>query len=182
MSTDPTQYTTVAKILHWLIGLGVIVQIGFGWWMINLPKGVGTVRVDAFNLHKSIGITLGLLIMFRVAWRLMHKAPALPASVPNWQVSAAKASHFLLYGCMLVMPVSGYLGSSFTKYPVKYFGMTLPHWGWDWPLAKTILSQIHYGCVILFIVLIAVHLAAALKHAFIVRDGVFQRMWFGRST
>lgn len=178
MTTTSERYTRVAIILHWLIGLGVIAQIAIGWWMINLPKGVGTARVDTFNLHKSIGMTIGLLVIIRIIWRLTHRAPPLPASVPVWQAHAAKISHCLLYACMLVMPISGYLGSSFTKYPIKYFGMALPHWGWDWPAAKELTSQIHYVCVILFITLIVLHLAAALKHALVTRDGVFQRMWF----
>jgi len=182
MSTNSTQYTTVAKILHWLIGLAVLVQISIGWWMIGLPKGVGTVRVDAFNLHKSIGMTLGLFIIFRVVWRLLHKAPPLPDSVPAWQATAAKISHFLLYACMLVMPVTGFLGSMFTKFPIKYFGYTIYRASGEWPAAKELMSQIHYGCVILFMLLIAMHIAASLKHAFVLRDGVFQRMWFGKGT
>ncbi len=135
MSTNSAQYTTVAKILHWLIGLGVLAQIGIGWWMINLPKGAGTVRVDAFNMHKSIGV--------------------------------------------LVMPVTGVLGSMFTKFPIKYFGYTIYRSSSEWPAAQLLMSQIHYGCVILFMPLIALHIAASLKHEFAPRDGVFQRMWLG---
>lgn len=74
-------------------------------------------------------------------------------------------------------PLSGYLGSSFTKYPVKYFGLTLPKWGWDAPALKELLSAIHYATVWLFMVLIALHAAAALKHLLLDRDGVFERMW-----
>jgi len=77
---------------------------------------------------------------------------------------------------MVVMPLTGYLGSSFTKYPIKYFGMTLPHWGWDAPALKDLMSDVHYGTVIVFMTLIAVHVAAALKHAY-VGGGVFERMW-----
>jgi len=76
------------------------------------------------------------------------------------------------------MPVSGYLGSSFTKYPIKYFGYTLPHWGWDAPALKELMSQIHLVTVVIFVTLIAIHITAALKHLFVNRDGVFQRMWW----
>jgi cytochrome b561 len=78
---------------------------------------------------------------------------------------------------MIVMPVSGYLGSSFTKYPIVYWGMRLPHWGWDAPALKALCSQVHFVTVIIFITLIAIHVGAALKHLIIDRDGVFQRMW-----
>ena len=88
-------------------------------------------------------------------------------------------SHFGLYACMIIMPASGYLGSSFTKYPIKYFGFTLPHWGWDAPAYKEICSQVHYITVIVFMTLIALHIAAAVKHM-LAKDGVIQRMGFRR--
>lgn len=169
------RYNRVAIVLHWLIAIGVLVQIAFGWWMIEIPKNPVGVRAFYFNIHKSIGITLGLLILLRIVWRITHGAPPLPDHIPGWQKLAAKASHFLLYTCMIVMPVSGYLGSSFTKYPIKYWGYTLPHWGWDSPAYKEICSQVHYATVIVFMTLIALHFAAAVKHM-IARDGVIQRI------
>ena len=174
-------YTRTAKVLHWLIGIGVIAQITLGLWMITIPKSPPGVRAEWFNLHKSIGLTLAALILVRLLWRLAHRAPALPLSMAKWERIAAKANHVLLYVCMVVMPVSGYLGSSFTKYPIIYFGMKLPHWGWDAPLLKEICSQVHFTTVVIFITLIAIHIAAAVKHWLVDRDGVAQRMWFQRS-
>lgn len=170
-------YTATAKFLHWLIAVAVFAQISLGLWMIGIPKAPPGVRAYWFNVHKSIGITLGVLILLRLLWRLTHRAPPLPATVPRWQRGAAKASHVLLYVCMIVMPLSGYLGSSFTKYPIKYFGYTLPHWGWEAPALKELMSQVHFVTVIVFITLIAIHVSGALKHLLIDRDGVFQRMW-----
>ena len=170
-------YTGTAKVLHWLIAVFVFAQITLGWWMIGIPKAPPGIRVYWFNVHKSIGITLGLIILVRLLWRLTHRAPPLPATVPAWQRIAAKASHVLLYLCMIAMPLSGYLGSSFTKYPIVYFGMRLPHWGWEAPVLKELCSQVHFVTVTLFITLIAIHVAAALKHLLVNRDGVFQRMW-----
>jgi cytochrome b561 len=100
--------------------------------------------------------------------------------MPQWERTAAAANHWLLYVCMIVMPVSGYLGSSFTKYPILYFGMKLPQWGWDAPALKDLCSQVHYATMVVFIALIALHIAAALKHALVDRDGVVKRMWFQR--
>mgnify|MGYP006289459081 FL=1 len=171
------RYTHVAVILHWIIALGVLGQIAFGWWMIDIPKSPPGVRAYWFNIHKSIGITLGVLMIVRVVWGLMHRAPPLPDHIPAWQRLAAKASHLALYVCMIIMPLSGYLGSSFTKYPIKYWGMTLPNWGWESPVLKDICSDVHQITVIVFMVLIAIHIAAAVKHM-TARDGVTQRMWF----
>lgn len=175
--TNEARYTRTAIVLHWLIALGVFAQLALGWWMIDIPKSPPGVRAYWFNIHKSIGLTLGALILIRIVWRLTHRPPALPASIPSWQRALAAVNHGLLYACMLIMPVSGYLGSSFTKYPIKYWGYTLPHWGWDAPPLKELTSQIHHGTVVLFMLLIALHLAAAIKHRVLGHDGIFERMW-----
>jgi len=178
IGTGPNErYTGIAIALHWLIGVAVFAQISLGLWMIGIPKSPPGIRAYWFNVHKSIGMTIGLLVLVRLAWRLAHRPPVLPMTLRAWQRAAAKASHYGLYVCMLVMPLSGYLGSSFTKYPIKYFGLTLPHWGWDAPHLKDLTSEIHLVTVCVFITLIALHVAAALKHRFVDRDGVFERMF-----
>lgn len=169
------RYTRVMIILHWVIALGVLGQIALGWWMIEIPKHPPGVRAYWFNIHKSIGITLGLLILLRIFWRLKYGAPMLPAHIPPWKQMAAKASHFLMYLCMIIMPLSGYLGSSFTKFPIKYWGYTLPNWGWESEVLKNICSQVHYATVIVFMILIGIHLIAAITHM-MARDGVIQRI------
>jgi cytochrome b561 len=172
----PLRYDRVAITLHWLIALGVLAQIALGWWMIEIPKQPVGVRAYWFNLHKSIGLTLAALIALRVAWRLTHRPPPLPGSVPQWQVRAARASHALLYVCLVVMPLAGYLGSTFSGYPIKYFGLTVPGWGWKDDALKDFFSALHYSAAWCFMVLIGLHVAAALKHLLIDRDGVFARI------
>jgi cytochrome b561 len=167
-------YDRTAVLLHWGIGAAVLGQLALGWWMLDIPKGPDGVRAWWFNLHKSIGMALGLLILLRAGWRITHAAPALP--LPGWQRSAAAASHAGLYACMLVMPLSGYLGSSFSKYPIRVFGAALPHWGWDWPAAKQLLAAVHETAAWAFSVLLCLHIAAALWHA-LRADGIFRRMW-----
>ena len=175
-------YGATAIALHWIVALLVLAQIGLGWWMLDLPKSPPGLRAGWFNAHKSIGLTIGLLALARLAWRLRHPAPPLPASMARWQARVAHASHHLLYACLIVQPLAGYLGSSFTKYPIKVFGYTLPHWGWDSPALKDLFSAIHLGVAMLFSVLVALHVSAALKHLMVDRDEVFQRMWpFARS-
>ncbi|HET7157350.1 MAG TPA: cytochrome b, partial [Burkholderiales bacterium] len=160
------RYTRTAIVLHWLIAAAVFAQISLGLWMIGIPKSPPGVRAYWFNVHKSIGITIGLLVIARLLWRLAHRPPPLPGTVQAWQRMAAKLSHCALYACMIVLPLSGYLGSSFTKYPIKYFGYTLPHWGWDAPGLKELMSQVHFTTACIFITLIVLHVSAALKHRY----------------
>jgi len=171
------RYTNVAVTLHWLIAALVVTQLILGWSMIEIPKQPVGVRAFWFNLHKSNGLTIAFLAVARIAWRIRHPAPPLPASVPAWQRRAAATSHALLYACLLGMPLVGFLGSTFSGYPIKYFGLALPQWGFASPPLKDFFSAVHLGFAWLFMTLIALHAGAALKHLLINRDGVFSRMW-----
>ena len=172
-----TRYTNVAVTLHWLIAALVVAQLVLGWWMIEIPKQPVGVRAFWFNLHKSIGMTIALLVLVRVAWRARHPAPPLPAGVPIWQQRAAAISHALLYACLLGMPLAGFLGSTYSGYPIRYFGITLPTWGYKSDPLKAFFSAVHLGFAWVFMTLIAMHTAAALKHLLLDRDAVFWRMW-----
>jgi cytochrome b561 len=170
------RYTRTAVVLHWLIALGVLTQFGLGWWMRSLPDKTG-VQAYWFNLHKSIGLTVFMLVVVMIAWRIVHPAPALPLSMEPWKRRAARIAHRALYACLLIMPITGYMGSSFTRFPIRYWGTALPNfWGWESPALKALMSQIHLITVIVFMTLVAVHVAAALLHL-ASRDGVFRRMW-----
>lgn len=170
-------YRVPAKVLHWLVGLLIIGMLILGYVMINITKGTPG-RAFYFNLHKSIGVTVAMLVLLRLVWRLTHRAPALPA-LPRWQTVSAQWSHRILYLCMVVQPVSGYLSSSFNKYGVKFFGLALPQWGWNDPFLRDLFGNIHYVAGALFSALVLVHVLAALKHLLVDHDGVFERMWRG---
>jgi len=171
------RYDQVAIALHWLIAVAIIAQITLGWWMIGIPKEPVGVRASWFNLHKSIGIALASLIFLRLAWRLTHRPPSLPASLPAWQVRAAAVNHWMLYACLVIMPVAGFLGSTFSGFPIKFFGMPLTGWGWKNLALKDFFSAVHLTTAWLLCGLIVLHVAAALKHLLIDRDGVFARIW-----
>lgn len=169
-------YDRTSIVFHWILGLAILGQFALGWWMLDIPKEPPGVRAWWFDLHKSMGITLAALVVIRLLWRISHPAPALPGTLPRLQRIAANATHWALYGCMLVMPISGYLGASFTNDPIEYFGATLPQWGWDSADAQALMSSIHSTTASLLGVLIALHVGAALWHV-VRRDGLFARMW-----
>jgi len=130
------------------------------------------------NLHKSIGLVLGIAILARLAWRLAHPPPPWPAGMPAWQQRAALWMHRTLYACMVVMPVSGYIGSNFSKHGVKFFNViALKPWGPDLKAVYDVFNGIHVTTAAVFVALIALHVAAALRHVWFKHDGVFARMW-----
>jgi cytochrome b561 len=171
----PSRYTRVAIALHWLLAFGLIYQLWLGVWMGDIPKTPPGFRAEWFNWHKSMGIVLGLVIVLRGMWRLTHQPPELPVSLPRWQAWAAHLNHALLYVCMIGMPVSGFLGSSFTAYPIKFFGTPLPRLWEASAELKEFFSGIHTACSYVFMALIATHIVAALWHG-LRRDGVVARM------
>ena len=172
------RYTRTAIVLHWSIAALVLAQIALGAYMQTIAKVTVGPRVDAYNLHKSLGMTILALMLARIAWRLAHAPPPLPP-MPRWQRAAAHVSHAALYVALVAQPLIGFAGSVASGYPVRLFGRTLPPmWPRDDAL-KDALSRAHLVVAIVLVAAIAVHVAAALRHAFR-RDGVLQRMLPGR--
>lgn len=174
------RYTGTAILLHWVIAIGVLAMFAIAWYMTDIPKGVPE-RAYWFNLHKSIGTTIGVLVLLRLLWRATHTPPALPASMPGWEAAAARFTHALLYACLLAMPAIGFLASNFTKYGVKYFGVQIGPFFAENVQLRDGLQQVHQLLSYVLLVLVMIHIAAALKHLLIDRDGVFQRMLPGGS-
>ena len=178
MPSDPVlrRYDPVAVTLHWLIAIALFCQVTLGFVMQEIPKQPQGPRAWWFNFHKSIGLTLLVLIVIRLAWRLAHRPPALPSSLPRWQQLSAPILHRLLYVVMLLLPISGYISSAYSGRPVLYFGMALPSWvDKDESLSK-LFNGIHEIAGWTLIVLFAGHVAAAIAHV-ASRDGIIRRMW-----
>jgi len=171
---DRSRYTRAAVALHWLVAALVLVQVTWGWTMQQIPKQPAGLRADAFNVHKSIGLVLLALMLIRLGWRLAHPPPPL-TRLPAWQRLLATWTHRLLYVALIVQPVTGYLGSVFSGYPVKWFGVVLPAWGWASPAMKDAMSAVHLVNSIALVGLVLLHVAGALRHA-LARDGYFSRM------
>lgn len=170
------RYDRVAAWLHWAIGIALLGEIAFGLLLDEIaPRGTPA-RAGVINLHKSIGIVLGVLIVARIGWRLAHKPPPWPATMPIGLQRAADLGHAALYACMLVAPLAGYLGSNFSKFGVRFFGVVLPPWGPDLPRVYAFLVGVHDATTYLLLALTAGHVAFALRHALIEHDGVFERI------
>jgi len=171
----PDRYGGVAIALHWLIAVLILAQIALGWFLEEIPRGT-PMRGFYVNLHKSTGLTIALLIVLRLGWRLAHPPPQLPSFVPAWERVTSRMNHLGLYICMLVMPSSGYIASNFSKFGIKLFNVILlPPWGIDDRRIYAVFNTMHVVTSYLFVGLIALHVFAAVRHAFR-RDGVFARM------
>jgi cytochrome b561 len=176
------RYDKVAIALHWLVAIGVFVMIGLGWYMTDIPKGTPA-RAFYFNLHKSIGLTVGIIVLIRVWWRWTHQPPPLPPGTQSWVFSASKLSHGLLYALLVLMPLAGFIASNFTKYGVTYFGLFKigPFFAENKALWE-LFQGIHQAASEVLVIVIAIHIAGAFKHLLIDKDGVFYRMLPGRSS
>ena len=171
------RYGRTAVVLHWVIGLALIGQIAFGFLLDEIaPRGTPA-RTPTINLHKSFGLLLAVVIVARLLWRLRHVPPALPGTMAEWQRKAALLGHRTLYACMLLMPLSGYVASNFSKHGVRFFGTHLRAWGPDNPAVYALFNGVHIGTAYLFCALIVGHIAISLKHALVDNDEVFARMW-----
>ncbi|MGB7480395.1 MAG: cytochrome b [Burkholderiaceae bacterium] len=170
------RYTRTAMVLHWLVAVLLLCQFSFGWYLNGIPRGVPA-RGYYVNLHKSTGILIGLLILVRLIWRLKHAPPSLPNTMPAWQRRAADASHRLLYVLMLMMPLSGYVASNFSKHGVNFFNsIKLAPWGSDDKLIYAFFNQTHKITSWLLLTLVILHVLAALKHLLVDRDNIFSRI------
>ena len=172
-------YGHFTVILHWLIGLLFISILGLGAIMVQI--GNRDLRQQLFRLHKSFGLLLILLVAIRIVWRIINKWPQTLKNTPKWQKAAAKTTHTLLYITMVIMPLSGWLMSSYAGYPPRFFGLiTLAA-----PVTKnkaisSWLSQVHLYNAWLIATIITIHILAAIKHHYIDKDSVLKRMlpWY----
>jgi cytochrome b561 len=176
------RYTSTAIALHWLVAVLLLGQFAFGLVLGEIPRGTPA-RGLYVNLHKSTGILIGLLIVLRIVWRLTHTPPPLPGTMPAWQQYAARFSHAALYLCMLMLPLSGYLASNFSKYGVKFFNLVLlPPWGPDDKTLYAIFNQTHRLAALLLALFVGLHVLAVAKHMLIDHDGLLLRMWPRRTV
>ena len=175
MNPSLQRYTGVAIALHWLIAAAILGTFLLGQYMTNLQ--LSPAKLKLYSYHTWIGVTIFLLVLARIAWRLAHRPPPPPASMPAWQHSAASIAHFFLYALTLAIPVSGWLMSSASGFQVVYLGVIpIPDLLAKSKDAAQELKQLHETLNWLMVLVVAMHVAAALKHHLMDRDDVLRRM------
>jgi cytochrome b561 len=179
-NTAPTErYTSIAIALHWVLALALVLAFAMGLYMTSLP--FSPQRLKYINWHKWAGITILFLSALRLLWRLTHRPPDLPAAVsramPRWQHVAHSGTHYALYALFFAVPLIGWAYSSATGFPIVVFGvLPLP----DFVSVNKELAEFikpwHKAAAFVLIALALLHIAAALKHQWIDRDGLIDRM------
>lgn len=169
------RYTRTAIFLHWLVALGLIGTFALGFYMKGLALSPDKLKLYAW--HKWAGMTLLVLIVVRLAWRLSHPAPELPISMKPMERLLAHAGHWLLYALMLAIPVSGWLMSSAQGFQVVWFGVVpLPDLVPKNAALGDLFKDVHVVLNYTMLITLIGHIGAALQHHFIKKDTVLTRM------
>ncbi|AJK44559.1 cytochrome b [Burkholderia plantarii] len=177
-TSSPSGFSPLARALHWLMAAMIIAMLFIGVGMVGSVSARHAVLVA---IHKPLGIAILVLVIVRLVVRFTRKAPALPDDLPIWQKAAAHLSHWVLYGLMLVMPLIGWAMLSAGGYPVVLGGgVQLPALVAADPVAFAWLRNAHEVLAFVLFATVVVHLAAALFHGLIRRDGVLESMARGR--
>ena len=174
LRNSPTGYGLIARCLHWLVAALIVYQ-----YVLAERAAAATLfqRLGILATHKSVGISILLLVLVRLAWRLSGPQPAAPPGEPPLRHALARISHGLLYALTVALPLSGWLMSSAANTPVSYFGLlTLPDLVPPSEAWMDRLVLIHVSLFWLLASLVTIHSAAALYHHFVLRDDVLRRM------
>ena len=175
--TPASRYGTGAAILHWLMAALILVQVGIGFLFHSMERGPA--RADLFLWHKTLGVTILLLALVRLGWRLMHRPPAYPPELPRWQRLLANWNHGLFYALMIALPLTGLIAVS----DGARTGMVRLQFGAEVPAVPGIseaigeaMGDLHVLLVLATLALLALHVAAAIKHQYFDRDRMTGRM------
>jgi cytochrome b561 len=182
LGNSRTRYGWVTMTLHWGLAVALVFMIWFGLAMYNMdPDGtlLGMNQFTAYQLHKSIGFTILVLALARLIWRWANPTPSLPSTLKRWERIAAHTTHIGLYILMIAIPVAGWIMVSASPWqiPTVIYGLfELPHLVGPSEALESAMITVHATLAFLLLGLIALHVGAALKHHFILKDDVLKRM------
>jgi cytochrome b561 len=182
-TTSIDRYSTTAIVLHWVLALAILSAFAVGVLVDDMP--FSPLKIKVINWHKWAGVSILFLSVLRLVWRITHRPPALPASIeqamPGWQRTAYHGTHHLMYLLFFAVPLLGWAYSSAKGYPIVWFGvLPLPDLVAPDKALAEVLIEVHGAAAWGLIGLVGLHVAAALKHQFIDKDGLLGRMRPGR--
>lgn len=170
------KYDYRLRLLHWTLAVLIIVMLAAGFIIAGMNGKVNPSKYTLLMLHESFGVIILLLLLWRMALRISTYMPPFPAKIAPIYRKLAKPTHYILYFFMLIMPLSGALGSMLNGYNVKFFGLNLPNlMPLDKPLGSSIF-EIHEIAPYIFIGFIVLHLAAFIKHQLCDKVDLFSRV------
>ena len=172
----------VAKTFHWLMAIMLIASLTVGLMMNDWPEEDAATKAQLFFWHQSFGMLLFVLVALRLLWRSLQPVPPVPATSLRITRRAAAISHGLLYALMVLIPITGYLQFSATPRdgPFRAFDLVaIPTFLDPEESLRELFRLMHEILTLVFMILIIIHVLAALKHGLLNRDGVLSRMWFG---
>ena len=175
MSKDLVVFTRMARVLHWLTAVGIVLMVPAGFLMLRV--GSGELQNFLFDFHRSMGVLLFVITAIRLIYRLCHSPPPLPESIPNLQKLTSRIVHTILYVFLLLSPIVGWLGTSAFGAKITVFGLFVlpPIVDRDRDLARIVLET-HEIMGLIFTFAVVLHIGAALYHHFIQKDEVLSRM------
>ena len=165
--------------LHWIVALLILAQFVIG--NVAEEMRLSPAKLDAFVWHKSIGVTVLVLVILRLAWRLFNPPPSPPPGNPAWETKLAAVGHWILYVLMFAVPVSGWWISDASRVPFEaFFTLPMPDFIEVNRSMQETASEVHEALTKALLLVVIVHVAAALRHHFGLRDDVMRRMLPGR--
>ncbi len=173
----PPRYDAASRAFHWVTVALILMAAGLGLWIAHARPEDEGFKLTLYNVHESIGATIWAVTLARLAWRLGHPPPPLPADLPGALKLAARLNHTAFYVWLLTMPVVGFVATNAWGFPLTWFGLVpLPDpVGKNVPLAET-LTSVHRLMAWSLVGMIALHAGAALWHQFVRRDGTLRKM------
>ena len=180
-TTQSVRYNRVAMIVHWVMAATILSLIVVGVYMHNLSNDQAALKFELYQWHKSFGVVMLFLGLFRLGWRFSHRPPKLPAAMPSWERFAANATHWAFYGLMIATPIAGWAVASASPYeiPTVLFGLI------PWPhlpfveaseASESFFSEVHELLAFMIVGLFLLHVGAALRHHFVLKDDILTRM------
>lgn len=175
LGNTPKVYGLVAQTLHWLVVVGIVAQ--FLWaWRIEEADSIRT-QFALVKQHKSIGMTVLAVVVIRLLWRAFNRPPPFPSSMSAREKFAASTAHWLLYALILAMPLSGWIYTSAAGFGAEFFGLVeIPGLVDQSERLEEVFGKVHEWLSIGILVLVSMHVLAALRHQFVLKDGLLNRM------